>query len=232
MSMDRYLILNAADTYDIAHPDYLVTALTFLEAAKSYQAKVAALTVPTLDGVNATNIAQTIDAVLAFAQQAERLTLATRVVAIADSAVESAIMRFEVVLMTDLAKPFDEAAEAFMAVYDSNPTAPQDPATVATLCALIRLRDQLGARSSRIRNDLPGDMYDLPTRVTVLPSKDIFHAKIPVRAGHLRHDSIEWVNAMLSIDGVRLKWQTPAQQAAQVASLPRESTAYTASPAA
>jgi hypothetical protein len=44
-------------------------------------------------------------------------------------------MRFKQVLMLDLAKPFDEAAEAFMAIYDGPVPHVQDPVTVATLGA-------------------------------------------------------------------------------------------------
>jgi len=230
-NMDRHFILNAAETYGITHPDYLTTAQTFLEAAQTYQAKAAALTQPTLEDVTAKTISVKVDAVLAFAQQTERLTLAARVVAIADGQVETAIMRFKGVLMVELAKPFDKAASKYMAVYDTNPLAPQDMATVATLLDLMRMRDLL-ATSARTRNDLPGEVYDWPTRVATLPDKDVLARKIPVRTGDCRRDSVEWFNGMLSIPGVRLKWQTPAQQAAHAAALPRESTAYTASASA
>ncbi len=227
---NRHILANAAETYGVALPDYLTTAKALLEAAETYKADVAALTPPTLEGVTAKTIAKTIDAVLAFAQRDDRLKLASRVEAIADAAVEFAYMRFQETLMTDLAKPFDKAASKFMAVYDANPHAAQDPATVATLCDLIRLRDQM---AGRVGASTPtGDLYDLPTRVTTLPNKDVLARKIPVRVGNLRHDSVEWLNAMLSIEGIRLKWQTPAEQAAHIATLPRYSEAYTASASA
>ena len=66
-----------------------------------------------------------------------------------------------------------------------------------------------------------GDAYDLPTRVTVLPYKDVLAVKIAHRTHGMQRGSVEWLSAMLSVEGVRLKWQTPAQQAAHVAALPR-----------
>jgi hypothetical protein len=43
--------------------------------------------------------------------------------------------------------------------------------------------------------------------------------KVPVSTHGMQRGSLEWLNAMLSVEGVRLKWHAPAQQAAHVAGL-------------
>jgi hypothetical protein len=217
-SMDRYFLASAAETYGVDLPEYLVTAKAFLAAATKYRTEVEALEQPTLAGVNAKNIAKTIDAILVCAQHGERLTLATRVETIADGDVETAYMRFKQVLLTDLAAPFDKAAEKFMAVYDRAPDAPQDPATVATLGELVRVRDLMAGRVGAATPTHSG--ADLPTRCAVLPCKAVLAVKLPSRTHALGRGELPWLNAMLSIEGVRLKWQTPTQQAAQVDALP------------
>lgn len=222
---NRHAFALAAETYGVPVPDYITKAQALLDAAQKYKADLLALEAPTLNDVTPTTISKRVDAVLAFAQRDERLALANRIEAAADTEVETAwCLRFKLTLMTDLAEPFDEAAQAFMDVYDNDdPNAHQDPAVVATLGELVRLRDLL--TSGRRGDGLPGEMYDLPTRVTVLPDQDAITRKIPVRVGNLTRGSIEWLNAMLSIDGVRLKWHTPAQQAEHVAGLRRRTTA-------
>src|SRR5665811_874915 len=68
MNMERYFLANAAETYAVDLPEYLVTAKAFLDAATKYRTEVEALEQPTLEGVNAKNIAKTIDAILVFSQ--------------------------------------------------------------------------------------------------------------------------------------------------------------------
>jgi hypothetical protein len=219
----RFFLANAAETYGVRLPEYLVEAKTFLDAATKYRTEIETIEQPTFEGVTAKNITKTIDAIIAAAQHGERLTLATRVETIADGLLEDAYMRFKQVLMIGLAKPFDEAAEAFMAVYNGPAPHVQDPAMVATLGELVRLRDQL---AGRVGQSTPaGDGFDLPTRVAVLPCKDVIAVKVPHRTSMLQRGSLEWLNSMLSVDGVRLKWQRPDQQAAQVAGLPRSYSA-------
>jgi hypothetical protein len=217
-SMDRYFLASAAETYGVDLPEYLVTAKAFLAAATKYRTEVEALEQPTLAGVNAKTIAKTIDAILAGAQHGERLTLASQVENTADGLLTDAYMRFKQVLLTELAAPFDKAAAEFMAVYDRNPDAPQDPAMVATLGELVRLRDQMAGRVGDATPTHSG--ADLPTRCAVLPCKDVLAVKVPHRTHALGRGELPWLNAMLSIEGVRLKWQTPTQQAAQVAAMP------------
>jgi hypothetical protein len=220
MNMERYFLANAAETYGVPKPDYLLDAEAFLDAATKYRTEVEALTPPTLAGVGAKNIAKTIDAILVFSQRDERLRLAARVEHIADGDVETAYMRFKQVLLTDLAKPFDEAAQKFMAVYDRNPDAPQDPATLATLGELVRLRDQMAP--GRVGDATPSHSgADLPTRCATLLCMEDLAVKIPHRTHAMQRGSVEWCNAMLSVDGVRLKWQTPAEQASHTAAIPR-----------
>jgi hypothetical protein len=128
------------------------------------------------------------------------------------------IERFKLVLMTALAKPFDEAAQKFTTIYDSAADAAQDAALVAKLGELVRLRDLL---AGRVGQSTPqGAAYDLPTRTALLPCRDVIAVTVPARTRMLQRGSIEWLNAMLSVRGVRLKWHTPAQQAAHVAGLP------------
>ena len=219
MNMQRYFLANAAETYGVNLPEYLVEAKTFLDAATKYRTEVETAAQPTLVGVTAKTIAKTIDAILAAAQHGERLTLATRVETIADGLLTDAYARFAGVLMIALAKPFDEAASRFMAIYDGPASNVQDPATVATLGELVRVGDLM---AGRVGQSTPaGDGFDLPTRCAVLPCKDVIAVKLPHRTSMLQRGSREWLDAMLSVDGVRLKWQTPDQQAAQVASLPR-----------
>jgi hypothetical protein len=218
MSMERFFLANAAETYGVAIPDYLAEARAFLAAATKYRTATEALARPTLDGVNAKNIAKTIDAILDADQHDERLALAARVEHIADGDVEAAYQRFKLVLLTELAAPFDKAAAEFMAVYDQGPTLRQDPALVTTLGELVRLRDQM---AGRVGNSTPaGDAFDLPTRVAVMPSKDVAINKIPGRIQGTQRGALDWLNAMLSVDGVRLRWHRPDQQAAHVAALP------------
>jgi hypothetical protein len=219
MDMQRFFLSNAAETYGVAKSADLVAAEAFLDAATKYRTEVEALEQPTLEGVTAKTIARKIDAILAAAQHSERLTLATRVETIADGLLTDAYARFKGILMIDLAKPFDEAASRFMAVYDGAAPHVQDPATVATLGELVRLRDQM---AGRVGDATPSsDGFDLPTRVAVLPCKDVIAVKVPHRTHGMQRGSIEWLDAMLSVEGLRLKWHTPAQQAAQVAALPR-----------
>ena len=219
MNMERYFLDNAAETYGVTVPGYLADAKAFLDAATTYRTEVEQTAQPTLEGVTAKTIGKTIDAILAAAQRGERLTLATRVETIADGLLTDAYARFKLVLMTDLAAPFDKAAVEFMAVYDRAPDAPQDPALVATLGELVRLRDEF---AGRVGQSTPqGDAYDLPTRCAVLPYRDVIAVTVPARTHALQRGSLEWLNAMLSVEGVRLKWHSPAQQAAHVAALPQ-----------
>jgi hypothetical protein len=219
MNLQRYFLTTAAETFAVAKPDYLLEAEAFLAAATKYRTEVETAAQPTLEGVTAKNIGKKIDAILAAAQHGERLTLATRVESIANGDVETAYMRFAGVLMTALAEPFDKAAQKFMAVYDRAPDAPQDPALVATLGELVRLRDEMAP--GRVGDATPTNgALDLPTRCALLPCKDVIAVTIPARTRMLQRGSLEWLNAMLSVEGVRLKWHTPAQQAAHVASLP------------
>src|ERR1019366_1840719 len=146
MNLQRYFLSTAAETFTVAKPDYLLDAEAFHDAATGYRTQVEQAAQPTLAGVTAKTIGKKIDAILAAAQHGERLRLATLVEHTADGLLETAYMRFAGVMMTALAKPFDEAAEKFMAVYDRNPTAPQDPATVATLGELVRVRDLMAGR--------------------------------------------------------------------------------------
>jgi hypothetical protein len=218
-TQERFLLAAAAETYSVTLPEYLVTAKAFLAAATKYRTETEALAQPTLDGVNAKTIAKTIDAILAADQHDDRLALAVRVERNADSLLETAYARFKGVLLTELAKPFDQAAAEFMSTYDRAPDAPQDPATVATLGELVRVRDLL--HPGRVGGGTPTHSgADLPTRCATLPCKDVLAVKLPARTHALQRGSLEWCNAMLSVDGVRLKWQTPAQQAAQVDALP------------
>jgi len=218
-NMEGILLAGAAETYGVTIPDYLVTAKAFLDAATKYRTEVEALEQPTLEGVNAKNIGVKVDAVLAFAQRDDRLALAVRVEHIADGDVETAYMRFKLVLLTELAKPFDKAAAEYMAVYDRAPDGAQDPALVATLGGLVRLRDQMAP--GRVGAATPRHSgADLPTRCATLPYLDVLAVKIPHRTHALERGSLEWLNGMLSVEGVRLKWQTPAQQAAQVDAMP------------
>ena len=217
-AMERNTLSTAARTYGVTKPDYLLEAEAFLAAATKYRIEVETAAQPTLAGVNAKNIAKRIDAILAAAQNGERLTLATRVEVIANGDVETAYMRFQGVLMTALAKPFDELASRFMAAYDSAPDAPQDQALVAKLGELVRVRDQM---AGTVGQSTPqGAAYDLPTRCALLPYRDVIAVTVPARTRMLQRGSIEWLRAMLSVEGVRLRWNTPAQQAAHVAALP------------
>lgn len=212
MSMDRFFLANAAEDYKIEIPDYLAEAKGFLAAATKYRTDLEALGAPTLAGVNAKTIVKTIDAVLAFAQRGDRLVLAAQVEHIADGLLEDAYARFKQVLLIELAAPFDKAAAEFMAVYDRTPDARQDPATLATLGELVRLRDLLAP--GRVGDATPANSgLDLPTRCATLPSKEVILVRLPGRTHGLQRGSLEWCNAMLSVDGVRLKWHTPAQHA-------------------
>jgi hypothetical protein len=218
MDMQRFFLSNAAETYGVDKSADLVAAEAFLDAATKYRTEVEALEQPTLEGVTAKTIARKIDAVLGAAQHGERLTLATRVETIADGLLTDAYARFKQVLMIDLAKPFDAAAEAFMAVYDGAAPHVQDPKTVEQLGELVRLRDQM---AGRVGQSTPaGDGFDLPTRVATLPCKDVIAVKLPHRTHGMQRGSLDWLNAMLSVDGLRLVWQRPDQQAAAVAALP------------
>ena len=218
MNLQRYFLSTAAETFAVAKPDYLLEAEAFLAAATKYRTDVEKAAQPTLEGVTAKNIGKKIDAILAAAQHGERLTLATRVESVANDDVETAFERFKLILMTELAAPFAQLAAAFMVAYDRAPDAPQDPALVAKLGELVRLRDLM---AGRVGDATPTySAADLPTRVATLPCKDVLAVAVPARTHGMQRGSLEWLNAMLSVEGVRLKWHTPAQQAAHVASLP------------
>jgi hypothetical protein len=217
--MERIILSGAAETYNVEIPTYLAEALAFLAAATKYRTEVEQTAQPTLEGVTAKTIGKKIDAIIGAGDHVERLTLATRVETIANGDVETAYMRFAGVLLVELAKPFDEAAQKFMAVYDRAPDAAQDPALVAKLAELVRVRDQMAP--GRVGDATPTNgALDLPSRCALLPCKDVIAVTIPARTRMLQRGSLEWLNAMLSVEGVRLKWHTPAQQAAHVASLP------------
>jgi|GEM_PF-2477527 hypothetical protein len=217
-SMDRYFLASAAETYGVTIPGYLADAKALLDAATKYRVGVEALEPPTLAGITPKTIASAIDAVLAFAQRDERLRLATRVETIADSDLETAYMRFKQVLLTELAPTFDKAAQAFMTVYDGPAPNVQDPAIVVTLGELVRLRDQM---AGRVGDSTPRhSAADLPTRCATLPCIDVLAVKVGARTFGTQRGSIEWLNGMLSVPGVRLKWQTPLEQTAHVAGLP------------
>jgi len=221
--IQRMAYARAAATYGVPIPDYLATAQAFHAAATAYRVGVETAVQPTLAGITAANIAATVDAILAAGQHDDRLALATRVETIGYGLLGDAYMRFKEVLMIELAAPFDKAAQKFMTVYDRDPNAPQDPATVATLEDLVRLRDML---AGRVGASTPtGDVYDLPSRCTTAPNRDALTGHMTSRTHLLGRGSLEWLNAMLAIPGVRLKWQTPAQQVAHIAALPQHATA-------
>jgi hypothetical protein len=145
--------------------------------------------------------------------------LAGRVETIADSDLETAYWRFKTVLMDKLAVPFDKAASEFMAVYDGAAPNVQDPATVATLADLVRLRDKIAP--GRVGDATPANSgLDLPTRCATLPCKEVNLVTLPGRTHAMQRGSLEWLNAMLSVDGVRLKWLTPAEQNEHTVALP------------
>jgi len=218
-SMDRYFLASAAETYGVTIPDYLAEAKALLDAATKYRIEVEALEQPTLAGITPKTIGVKVDAVLAFAQRDERLRLASQVENTADGLLTDAYARFQQVLLVELAKPFDDAAEAYMTVYDNpDPGVTQDPAIVLQLGELVRLRDQMAGRVGDATPTHSG--ADLPTRCAVLPYKDVLAVKVPHRTHALGRGELPWLNAMLSIEGVRLKWQTPTQQAAQVDAMP------------
>jgi hypothetical protein len=224
MNLQRYFLTDAAAQHGVPKPDYLLDAEAFLDAATKYRTEVEALEPPTLAGITPKTIGKTIDAILAGAQHGERLTLASQVENIADSDLETAYARFTQVLMVDLAKPFDAAAQVFMSVYDGPAPNVQDPAIVVTLGELVRLRDQM--HPGRVGDSTPRhSAADLPTRCATLPCIDVLAVKVGARTFGTQRGSLEWLNGMLSVPGVRLKWLTPLEQTAHVAGLPVSSPA-------
>jgi hypothetical protein len=215
-AMERNLLDNVAETYGVTLPEWFVEAKTFATASTKYRVEVEAVVPPTLAGVTAKTFAKRIDAILAAAQHDERLRLAAEVERTAGGLLVAAYARFAGVLLTELAEPFNAAAEAFMAAYDSNAT--PTPEVVATLGELVRVRDVMANRVGDATPTYPA--ADLPTRCATLPHLTVLAVALPKATHALTRGSVEWCNAMLGVDGVRLKWLSPAAQSAHVASLP------------
>lgn len=215
-TFDRQLVIQAAERYKVKLPGYVFDAQTLLDAATTYKAQVAGLEQPQLDDVTPTTIGEVVDRVLAFGQRDERLRLACKVEAIAANALDFAVMRLSSVLMTALAAPFDTVAQQFMDAYDTQQR--QNPAVVATLADLIQVRDLLA--TGKIGDGLPGVAFDIPTRTATFPDRHAVLNRYRLRTAGKDRGTEAWFTSLLSISGVRLKWQTPEQQREHVHNLP------------
>ena len=203
------------EDFGIPLPDYVIAAQHLKAAASALYVKVDAETPPTTNGVTAKSLEATFKALLAWPGHDARMAVAAQLSQVADTAESDAWARFSQPLMEQLRAPFDRLAGQFMITYDSG--APQDAAAVATLGELVRVRDQM---AGRVGDATPTySAADLPTRCATLPYLDVLAVQVPARTHALQRGSLEWLNAMLSVEGCRLRWHTPIEQAAHVAGL-------------
>ncbi len=213
----RALLTQTAENYGIPIPDYVADAQELVDAATAYRLELTQMTEPSIGAVTPLTISATVDGILAYDQRDRRLELARRIETEATTRLDAAFGRFRGVLLTALAEPYDHAAVMFMDAYDTH-TEPA-PWTVATLADLIRVRDAL---AGRVGEGLPGNGYDLPTRIATYPDHHSILNRQRLRTEGMSRGSRQWLDALLSIPGVRLKWQTPSEQAAHIEALPAD----------
>lgn len=245
--MNRSFIRNTAAEFGVKIPAEVTDADALHTAVTTYREATYGAPEPDLSTLTADNIADTTDALLAYKGREARGRAVDELLGAAELRAVRAWSQAVPDLMEAFRAPFDDLAAKFTeALHTLGPAgaANADAAidqghadarevlvdTAAQLGTLIRVRDELAEYDKATK--LPATNYDHPTRIATFPSHDVFARVLPVRTAGKTRGSREWLVALASIPGVTLKWQTPAEQDAQVTAMPRESTAYTASASA
>jgi hypothetical protein len=238
--LDQIRLRRALDDYATV-PAHLVTADELADAAQANLEAIRGEQEPDLTKLTAKTIGKTTEALAAWSRRAEREAAATRILSHAQNLQASAWFEAMDGTHETFRAPFNAAAETFTRALDEldGHTDPGhavrcyrsethrtliDAANI--LCDLAAVRDALAVIS---KANLASTAYDHPTRLVTFPSLDVFSRLLPVRAGHHGRGTLEWFAAVLTIPGTRIQWNTPAEQEAILATLPSESTAYTAS---
>jgi hypothetical protein len=137
----------------------------------------------------------------------------------------AAWMRFSRPLMEALRAPFDTAATAHMG---------GDQTALPTLCALGQIRDLLAegwpppitnngdVTALRVRSQADGGEFEKSIRVLDVGSVIMAESLLPCATRGTTRLSPAWFAAVLSlsINGLRIKWQTPTDQVAMDWRLP------------
>jgi hypothetical protein len=135
----------------------------------------------------------------------------------------AAWMRFSRPLMEALRAPFDIAATAYTG---------GDATALPTLCALGQIRDLLAEgwpppptqandlTAMRVRSQADGGEFERSIRVLDVGSVIMAESLLPCATRGTTRLSPAWFAAVLNLSGVKIKWQTPADQVAMDWRLP------------
>jgi hypothetical protein len=212
--------LNAAcEDYNIPLPDYVLAAQDLKAAVAALYAKVGAETPPTTNGVTTKTLEATFKALLAWPGHDARLAVADRLTQVGETAVIDAWTRFSQVLMEELRVPFDKAAIAYVAG-GTLPYTAVDQVALTTLMDLARVRDIFAGMSKP--PDLRTTLLEQATRVLdVVSARHALYVLTNKTRGLDRYGA-DWFAAVRLVDGVTIRWMTPADQVAMDKVLPQE----------
>lgn len=209
------LLRSACEEYGVKIPEKVPEAENLAAAAKELVAKVATEIEPDPHSVTAKTLEKVHADLVAWPQHDARMTAAAKLLDLANQRVLDTWGWAITALELGFQPVFDKAADAY---YKGHTGQSDDPDAVATLADLARIRDVL-ANVRRAKMEYSG--LEQMTRLLHIPNLDVGRRVLPVR---LSRDvggppvpnawSADWLRIVCGIDGVRLKWNTVADQEA------------------
>ncbi|MCR6491712.1 hypothetical protein [Cellulomonas sp. P24] len=214
----------ACDEFNVPVPAVVLEADALNDAAVNLLNSIRTETAPDLSGLTVKNLKATHEQIVAQGSHDAREQAAAVIVQQAASRLTDAWHQSTTALMAAFREPFDRAAEIFttnLRVLGGNVDAVRAiddsqhgeyralMSAAADLATLGRLRD--GLASAHLA-DVGNPKIERLGRVLTLPDLDVATRKIPAKVEGLGRFEPKWWAALAGIDGVVIKWHTPAEQ--------------------
>ena len=218
------MLRSACDEFGVPIPSVVLEADALNDAAVDLLNSIRVETAPDLSALTLKNLKRTHEQIVAQGSHDAREQAAARIAKQAATQLEDAWHQSAMALMEAFRDPFDCAAEIFTSnltvlgghvdavrAIDDEQHAEYKALTAAAadLYTLGNLRDGL---ATYVNRDIGHPVIDSLGRVLTLPDFDTVTRKIRARTEGLGRFEPKWWAAVASLDGVVIKWHTPAEQ--------------------
>jgi hypothetical protein len=210
MHQDTVRLASTVEDFNIPKPKTLIEAETLHQAALALQAEVYAEVEPNSYDLTVKNLRDLHTALVTWPSHAGRASASDLLVQRAEGKVSDEWDWFAATMFESLRAPFDKAAAAYVG---------GDEKSLPALMTLATARDILTrVHKATLRTPL------LEANTRIIDPVSARHALyvMPIATRDIERYGTDWFKAVRGMDGVTIKWLTPADQVAMDAVLPQE----------